>query len=108
MKTQIFLSNHTTARIMRRVYLVWFLRKITSPLFVRFYIMALILLQLFRSVSIIDILQNIARVKLGDTANYFLVSFAQTEPAVQVYVTLFTVLCVWVAIKGRLKHIIIS
>ncbi|MAZ41104.1 hypothetical protein CL654_03225 [bacterium] len=87
--------------IMRRVYAVWFLRKVTSPLFVRVYIMLALIFQLVRSVSVTDIVSNIGNVKVFNTFNYLMDAFVKTEPAVQVYTMLFAALGIWVMYERR-------
>lgn len=87
--------------IMRRVYAVWFLRKITSPFYVKMYIMMVLVFQLVRSVSVSDVANNIGNVKVSNMINYMLHSFAQTEPAVQIYSILFAMIGVWLLYERR-------
>jgi len=89
---------------MRRVYAVWFLRKVTSPLFIKVYIMLALIFELFKSVSFFDVIDNMVRVPFFNIANYLLLSFTKTELSVQIYIFLFVLFAIWLFYDKRLQR----
>lgn len=76
---------------MRRVYAVWLLRQLASPLALKSYVVFLLGLILKQQVSIIDVLGN------THDPSYFLYAFAQTETLVQIATLGLLVVVLWFA-----------
>jgi hypothetical protein len=57
-KNNILEEGKFRRSIMRRVYAIWLVRKIFSPVFVKLYLLVFLSVQFLNSVSIINVLEN--------------------------------------------------
>ncbi|MDP3726609.1 MAG: hypothetical protein Q8R36_05445 [bacterium] len=75
-----------TKKIMRRVYLIWFVRQIFNPVTVKAVVVVLLVRQVAVYVSVRDIIANWHPAEWGFSGNYtFLQSaFTQTDLMVQI------------------------
>jgi len=82
-------ENNLRKSIMRRVYAVWALRKLTSPFFVKGYIFALLFYLMASEVSFVNVLTNAPGASdLFKNVKFFSNAVAMSEPIVQVYTIL--------------------
>ena len=83
-------------RVMRRVYAIWALRKISSPAFLRAYIAVALLLQVFSGVSIVSVIHNATYTssKLA-IIDFFARAFLHTNLIVQSLLVGLAILMVW-------------
>lgn len=97
------MKNNTLQKsIMRRVYAVWFLKKITQPLFVKVYIFALLMWQFMSQVSMANVINNVPA-DFGKSINFFLDALIKTEVMVQGILLLSVVLGVFM-VRDVLKR----
>ncbi len=84
--------------VMRRIYVIWFLRQITSPLFLKTAAVALLLGKITSYVSLKDVVTNVP-VSYGLVENYgfFQSALAHTELTTQLIMLTLGILCVWLA-----------
>jgi len=71
-------------KIMRRVYVIYGLRKIFSPGMLKFYVASVLVWQLFARVSVIDVFQNFAGT--GNDIGYLGYAILDTESVVQLII----------------------
>lgn len=89
--------------IMRRVYAVWFLKRITSPAMVRLYAVVALFVQLLRNISVTNVLENMSGIDVVGGVLYVAQAFTETELAVQLYLSLFTVVALWMLFEYAKK-----
>jgi len=71
-------------KIMRRVHIIYGLRKIFSPGMLKFYVASVLVWQLFARVSVIDVFQNFTG--SGSELGYFGYAMLDTESVVQLII----------------------
>jgi hypothetical protein len=83
------IRTQLTRSIMRRVYIVWLIKKVLSPFWVKTYILVALFWQLSNTVSVVNIFNNAPGLNnLGKNITFALNAFAGAEPIVQLYVAL--------------------
>lgn len=91
------MATQLQKQIMRRVYLVYVLRTVFQPAFVKLYIVLALLWQTTRYVSLPDVLYNasgaLAPVKMY---RFYIDAFANTEIAVQLIIFSVLLLGMWI------------
>jgi len=70
--------------IMRRVYTLWLMRKLTKPFLVKFYIFFVLFWQLVREVSVGNVLENVPFTDMARSTSFFINAFWGTERTVQI------------------------
>lgn len=84
--------------IMRRIYLIWLLRKLTNPLAIRLAILSAVGLQLYLQLSVTHIASNVSRLDSWWSASgYAWGAFMQTENSVRLFCLSALVLAGWLA-----------
>ena len=94
---KILTSNNLSVRIMRRIYLIWILRRIKSPVFIKTVLLALVVWQSFSRISFFHIIRNSPSL-LDPYASYefFYSAFFNTELVVRVLVICFLAVILWI------------
>ena len=84
------------SQIMRRVYMVHLLKRVTSPVAIRVYIVVAVLWQVVLRVSVINVIKNSPNViDLGHFSQFAIRTFQGTELIVQVLVAALFAFGVW-------------
>jgi len=87
-----------TGRIMRRVYSVWVLKRLFSPVAVRVYILAALLWQSTQYVSLKYVFANAPGFEsFGANYEFFMYAFSHTERVVPILLTGALAVGVWFA-----------
>jgi len=95
-----------TKRIMRRVYFVYLLRQLFSPLLVKLYIILALLWQASRYVSWSNVFENMSgKLELSNLYTFTSSAFINTEATVQLTSTAVVVLIAWAIYGSMHKHI---
>lgn len=95
-KTMTKLETQLKNKIMRRVYAVWMLKKVLSFAFLRFLVLCGLAFELFREVSVVNVLNNLPNVTdIAANFRYISFAFAHTEASVQLYVFGITAMVLW-------------
>ncbi|HBM45880.1 MAG: hypothetical protein UT05_C0006G0020 [Parcubacteria group bacterium GW2011_GWF2_38_76] len=99
-KLEIKLKN----KIMRRVYAVWFLKKIFSLALLRALITLVLFMEFAREVSISSVINNLPKAT-DFSANYHYISFAftHTEASVQIYLLGIMAMVSWIVLQKLVK-----
>ena len=80
-------------RVMRRVYIMWTLRKIFSPGMVKVYLAVAFLWELGRQVFVAQVFSNSPSLsQIGENVHFFLSAFTSTDVGVQLVVVAFVVI----------------
>lgn len=101
-KLEIKLKN----KIMRRIYAVWFLKKVFSAAFLRTVIIIGLFFELAREVSLVDVMNNLPMATdLSANYQYFSFAFTHTELSVQLYLLGIMAMASWFAAHQLVKLI---
>ena len=81
MEQSFIIAKSLKRKIMRKVYMIWFLRRISSPFLVKTFFLALALTEAAFLYSLPDIFKNISLVSghLPTLSGFMLSSFQQTD-----------------------------
>ena len=88
---------------MKRVYYIWFLRRLFSQTMAKIVAITLVLWQLTYSVSFSSVLNNLpGKFDVAGNFRYLLSAAQNTESAVQIYLTLFVLLTGWIFMENTI------
>ena len=96
--------------IMRRVRAVWFLRRVTSPVFVKLYIFIILGWQFAVNVSLSNIFANAPGLSdLGKNLIFFTNAFANTELTIKLVLISILAIFIWLCFdvlfgRGKLNN----
>ena len=76
-------DTNLSKSIMRRVYLVYFVRQLVSPLFLKFAVLAVFLWQIKEAVFVRQVFANMANYEATELLNFWSAAFMNTELIVQ-------------------------
>lgn len=99
----MYMKNNTLKNsILRRVYAIWFLKKITQPFYVKMYITILLLWQFIGNVSVINVFKNMPPNNVGGSFIFFENAFLGTEIFVQAII-LGSIILVLFVVRGLFR-----
>lgn len=81
-------------RIMRRIYIIYALRRVLSPFMVKIYVSLVLLWQLLAQISLASIIQNAPGLDWG-AAQFFFSAFVGTEWGVKLVLILAVLVATW-------------
>ncbi|MEI6297040.1 MAG: hypothetical protein WCO84_05355 [bacterium] len=95
-KLEIQLKN----KIMRRVYVAWFLKRFFSVATLRFVVLFSLFVEFLREVSVSSVIGNLpGRIDLLEDFNYLATAFSQTEASVQIYLSGILMIFFWLTFE---------
>jgi hypothetical protein len=92
----IMKNNALKSSVMRRVRMIWFLKRLISPLFVRGYILAIFTWQLFAQVSIANVIHNAPGLSnIPKNLPFFTDAFIASDLIVKIYMGGAMIIGMW-------------
>lgn len=76
-------SNPLQKSIMRRVYIIWGVRQLARPLFLKLVVLAVLLLQVKEAVFVRQVFANMANFEMAELFSFWSAAFLNTDLIVQ-------------------------
>ncbi len=103
-KIEIQLKN----KIMRRVYVIWMLKKALSFSFLRIMILSTMFVLFVKEVSVLDVLHNLpGQTDIIANLKYMVSAFSTTRISVQFYIMGITITTLWFLVDAFRKRLFV-